>query len=150
MNWNVISVFPRRCRWLFLKHHVPCASVHSALQLTDLLLLNNDCCRDCRRWLHSCCSGLACFQFTLPTPQQRLVDAQVPGDLARRVTLDRHQTHRLGLELIRECPSRILAIHHLRSDHTELAEVSARAGEDQSAPDVYKQTLSTAEIGVSI
>src|SRR3954465_2867740 len=25
---------------------------------------------------------------------------------------------------------RILAIHHLRSDHTELAEVSARAGED--------------------
>jgi hypothetical protein len=22
------------------------------------------------RWLHSCCSGLACFQFTLPTPQQ--------------------------------------------------------------------------------
>src|SRR4051794_5923524 len=24
-----ISVFPRRCRWLFLKHHVPCASVHS-------------------------------------------------------------------------------------------------------------------------
>jgi hypothetical protein len=25
---------------------------------------------------------------------------------------------------------RILAIHHLRSDHTELAEVSARPGED--------------------
>src|SRR3954454_18791741 len=27
---------------------------------------------------------------------------------------------------------RMLTIHHLRSDHTELAEVSARAGEDQS------------------
>src|SRR3954468_11248770 len=43
-------------------------------------------------------------QFPLPTPQQRLMDVQIPSDLTGRMTLDRHQPHRFGLELIREYP----------------------------------------------
>jgi hypothetical protein len=75
------------------------------IQIPDLPLLNNDQCRNCRRSLHSRRSGLTWFQFPLPTPQQRFINVKISGYLAHRVILDRQRPHRLGLELIRKCPS---------------------------------------------
>src|SRR5689334_9609491 len=70
--------------------HTPRRCVNNAQQKTD-------------RW------SAARVQFALPAPQQRVVDAEILGNLAHRVAIHRHQPHRLCLELVCERPS--LACH---------------------------------------
>jgi hypothetical protein len=72
------------------------------------------------------------------------MDVEIPSDLTCRMTLDRHQT--LASALISSVNiRRFTAILHLRSDHTELAEVSASLREDHCSTLIIHPTASWRE-----